>query len=145
MVDYLRKWRKLDSIVPYPLFNMNFVKLASFIHLFLIPALGLGNSKQLPELNPNHTVLLPPISNISESFILLNGSTAAINKPLRAGFDIQCDWERFGIMSTASDCETAWQNWSPDTIDRLWVQRLPGRPEAAYALPLMTMGSRLAL
>lgn len=98
-----------------------------------------GSEELLP---PNNSLAL----NVLEPLVTPNESLAPANISLGANFDIQCDWQTYGFINTAHDCESAWRFWSQDAEERTWVSR--GRRQRdpdAYALPLMTMGRKSGL
>ncbi len=125
---------------------MSTMIIALILHLFSTQVLVVGGVREGPlQLNTNQTII-PPALTISESLLTSNESSAPANISLGANFDIQCDWQRYGFINTASDCQAAWRIWSEDTVQRNWVRRRlhESEPEA-YALPLMTMGRKLGL
>ena len=93
-------------------------------------------------LQPNKPLAL----NLLEPLSTPNESLAPANISLGTNFDIQCDWQKYGFINTANDCEIAWRLWSEDADERTWESRgRPRRDPNAYALPLMTMGRKSGL
>ena len=85
----------------------------------------------------------PPALNLLEPLFTPNESLAPANISLETIYGIQCDWQKYGFINTASDCESAWRYWSQDTEELAWVTRGGPRSEPnAYVLPVMTMGSK---
>ena len=93
-------------------------------------------------LQPNNPLAL----NLLEPLFTPNESLAPANISLGTNFDILCDWQKYGFINTASDCESAWRLWSQDAEESTFVPR--GRPQRdpnAFSLPVMTMGRKSGL
>ena len=112
--------------------------IAIILQLFSIQVFVVASgSEEL--LQPNNTLAL----NLLEPLFTPNESLAPANISVEAPFDIQCDWEKYGFINIANDCESAWRFWSQDAEVQTWVSRSrPQREPSAYALPLMTMGRK---
>ena len=113
------------------------------IYFVLANTLLFAGAEELLRLNPNQTTILTQAPPIPAPLTLLNQSIAPVNISLSVNFNIQCSWQRYGFISAAQDCQSAWHFFPPSTIERAWIFRHAGAPEEANSLPLMIMGCKL--
>lgn len=112
--------------------------IAIILHLFstLMFAVASESEELLQPNNPLALKLLEPLLTPNESL-------APANISLGTNFDIQCDWQQYGFINTANDCQNAWRFWSQDAQERAWMARGdPQKQVNAYGLPVMTMGRK---
>ena len=114
------------------------------VSILLAQALILASADEFLQLSPNQTTILTQNSHTVDSPFPLNQSSRPIETSIGARFDIECSWQRYGFISTALDCQSAWRFIHPSTAERAWVLRHRGASEEAYALPWMIMGRMLA-
>ena len=133
--------RRVDFYLNPYFLNMSTMIIAVILQLFSTQVFVVASGGE-ELLQPNNSLAL----NLLEPLFTPNESLAPANISLGTDFDIQCDWQTYGFINIANDCESAWRFWSQDAEERTWVSRnRPRRDPDAYSLPLMTMGRKSGL